>query len=895
MVGGETAAYYGRPSSWMMLIASLVVLLALYKPPGADGLRGVRLGHSDEPRSAEAYNNLHFIHADRNLFHLKAAGLLKEYEMDRHYLDDRRGPDGRFLKANFDFNASDLLRKAINLRYVNTLQESTSLQVYDDPLERDLAAGPQVNQELCGLHLDYMLHMIRKHLNNFSNSSEMSTFNLLSTFGTPGQHSTLGSQVSIGEYRECKVVKLNVIRRELAQVNERAAEEYFKDRLKLVSSASRPEGLFKILNTALTYLGPFVGFPLEHSIDMDKYAGDIHLLPSKYCMVSIRWPEWSNSSFSRRTLVLRSGACLPETCDSKSLQFHGDKLKQIMDFRMIRSFSGYYIDDLYCLPDENSKLRNPFNYTSTTVFVVVNVIWLTLTLFATAVKMAINSKQKHSKSKTWSRLLENGKAARWWTYLSSWCLTKNVKDFLAAKRGRLEESSADKSGSQSGYKGNKVDLNPLEGFKVISSISVITSHACMVAFVNNWNLSYANYYITKSWLAVVHVVCPAVVDNFFVVTGIMMGKILFQTPRKVLMSPSFWIKYIVYRYTRIVPLYLFVHWFLKSSFRFIGSGPLWDYGTSHTAWSKVCQDESYWSVILPSANFKSPSATCNGVGWYLANDIQFALITPVFILFYLKNSILGHLTILASAVLIMVNHVRYYYTLDLDPRDLLEPSTMSLTLVTDDATEGYVYPHYRCVSYLIGLAAGHILVEYERGAIKKWPKWFIFYAKAFLYLVCYILCFMPFIASLLPYENKPLIKVMAAVVSGTLHGITSIAASLFTILLCTGHMPFLAHLYSMSGFRPLANISLSTLLVHIPILFYRSQSLTDVPELSGYQFLTTNFLWCIESFLIAIVVHVLYELPLRRFLIKLMINMLSNSNNSKPNGGQIAHSKSKTS
>lgn len=894
MVGGKIVAYYGRRSPWMKLVASLIVLLVLYELPGAGGTR-VRLGHSDEPHTAEAFNNMRMLLASRKFYYLKSAGLLNESELGSYFLEDKRGPDGRFLKGNFDFNSSDMLRRALDLRYVNTLQESVTLHVYDDPLERDLAAGPQVDQELCGLHLEYTLHMMKKHLVNFSNSSELSIFTIMNTFGIPGHHSEMGTHVSIGDYRECKQRELNVMRSELAQVDKRAAEKYFKNRLKIVSSASQPEGLVKNLKTILTYLGPFVGFPLnEYSVNMDKYAGDVHLLPTKYCMLAIRWPEWSNSTYRRRTLSLRSGACLPETCDSKSLQVHGVKLKQIVDFKMTNYLSGYYIEDLYCLPDENSKLRNPFEYTSTTLFIVSNVIWLTLTLFATSFKMAFVSKRKQSKSKSWAKSIENEKNARWWIYLNSWCLTKNVKDFLAAKRGRLEEGTLDRSSSQNGLRGNKVDLNPLEGFKVISSIAVITSHACMVGFVNNWNLSHANNLITKSWLAVVHIVCPAVVDNFFVVTGIMMAKILFQTPRKVLMAPGFWVRYALYRYARIVPLYLLVHWFLKSYFRFIGSGPLWDYGTSHTAWSKVCQDESYWRVILPTVNFKSPARTCNGVGWYLANDIQFAIITPVFILLYLKSSILGHLTIFSSVTLIMVNHVRYYYTLDTDTRGSIEPSVMSLAMVTDDATEGYVYPQYRCVSYLIGLAAGHVLVEYERGTIKKWPRWFLVYARGFFYLICYILCFMPYIASLLPYENKPLIKLIAAVFSGTLHGVTSIAAAIFTLLLCTGHMPSLAHLFNMSGFRPLANISLSTLLVHIPLLFYSSQSLTDVPELTVYQFVTTNFLWCVESFLIAIVVHVLYELPLRRFLIKLMINIFSNSKNPKPSGAQNAPNKSKT-
>lgn len=898
MVNGKTKAdYRWQSSSLAMIVALMVMFLLLGKLPDAADCTRIRLGYSDEPQSAEVYNNFRMLYASQNLYFLKSAGLLNQSKLDPHLLEDKKGPNGHFMRGNFTFNSSERHRKVASVNWFTSLEDRVSMQIYDDPLDRDLATGPQVNQELCGLHLNYMLHLIRKHLINYSNSSELSIFQMMGTFGQPGLALEEGNYIFPGNYERCLKTRLNVMRSELAKVDKQAAEKYFRNRINIAAGTkTNTNRLALMLKTIFTYLGPFIGYPIDNQfVSMDKYVGEIHTLPTRYCIMSLRWPQWTNSSFYRRSFALRTGACLPESCDSNSLKLYHDTIKQLADFKMTNYFSGYYIDQLYCLPDEKSKLRNPFSYTSTSLFIAFNGIWFLLTLIATTIKFASKQKRKQIKSKEVSPD-ELNTDSLWWTYLSSWCLTKNIQEFLAAKRGRMEESANnEKANSQNGLIGNKVDLEPLEGFKVVSAMSTITSHACMMGMAAVWNQFHSQYILSESWLAMVSIVFPAVVDNFFVVTGIVMGKILFQTPKKVLMAPSFWIKFVFYRYLRIVPLYLFIHWFLKSYFRFIGSGPFWDYGTSHTAWSKVCQDESFWTVILPTVNFKSPAATCNSVGWYLANDIQFSIITPIVIILYLKKPIMGHLTILSAVILLMANHVRYYYNLNADSRGFLENSVMTLSIVTDDATDGYVNPQYRCLSYLIGLAAGYVLVEYERGAIRRWPRWFIFYGKGFFYFILYMLCFIPFITTILPFDNKPLIRWLAALLSGTLHGITSFAAAFFTLLLCTGYMPSIAHLYSMPIFRPLANTSLSIVLVHMPLLFYHSQSLRDLPELSSYHIITKTSTWIIESYLIAIAVHVLYEQPLRKFLIKLMINLFSSAKNSKSNGPRnVANNKSKS-
>lgn len=869
-----------KPASiyFALLIASGLV----NEPIRVEGTR-IRLHPNEEPESDQIYNNYRMLRADPNLYYLKSAGLLEDQDIGAEMLEDERGPDGKFLKGNFMFNSSEFLRKEATIKWFIPYEERQALQVYDDPHDMDLAMGSQVDREFCGLHLDYMLHQIKKHHTNLINTTESSIFNIMNSFSSPTLGLSLGNHVFPGDYQSCIGTKLNVIKHELDRVNRSLSDRYFA-----VANGNdyNYEKSSFIPDIIRHNVGPFVGFPRERKrVSLHKVRDRLQALPMRYCFISIRWPEWSNSSFYRRNFALRTAACLPKTCDSTSLNYHADKIKQLADTQMTDYQSGYYIEQLYCLPDEKSELRNPFNYTNTTAFIVFNLIWLSLVVISTMIyaymskdiSRKLNFETHQYELSTWE---ENS----WWLFLSSWCLQKNLRNFLVAKRGQTTKLSKSSGGNKRGsisalekLKTFRLNFEPLEGFKVVSSLSVIASHACTVTFGAAWNVKQGHTLISNSWLAMMNVVCPAVVDNFFVVTGIITARILFQTSHTTLCKPIFWLKFIVYRYVRIIPLYLFVHWFLQSTFRFIGSGPFWDYGTSHSAWSKVCRDESMWTILLPSANFKSPAAHCNGVGWYIANDFQFSLVTPIFIILLLKKPLVGYMTIIGSSLAIMVNHVNYYYHADQDPRGVFEWSQMSLTRVLDDTTAGYVYPQYRVLAYLIGLAAGHVLHRYEIGEIKQWPRSFQLYGKVFFFASTYLLCFTPYITSIINLDDQETVRLLASIFSGLLHGLTAITAAVFILLLCTGYLPYFSYLYSMSFLKPLANISLSILLIHIPIQFYHVQTLRSLPELSSYHFITTTFIWAIEAYLVAMAVHVLYELPLRKFLIKLVLNLLAYS------------------
>lgn len=231
------------------------------------------------------------------------------------------------------------------------------------------------------------------------------------------------------------------------------------------------------------------------------------------------------------------------------------------------------------------------------------------------------------------------------------------------------------------------------------------------------------------------------------------------------------------------------------------------------------------------ANMRSPTDQCNPVGWYLANDIQFSLVTPFIIVLYLKNAFVGNLIVLATTFAVMLNHIKYYYYQQPESRSGLVFSMFTITNITVQGAPGYTNPQYRCLSYFIGLAAGYLLYKYENNAIGKWPTYFISLCKALVWFTLATLGIIPYITLLLPLENLPLMHLLGSILAGTIHGLTSFGAAAFLILICTGHFRSLTQFFSSDIFEPLAKVSLCRALIHCPIILYHIHSLHSLPEL----------------------------------------------------------------
>lgn len=147
---------------------------------------------------------------------------------------------------------------------------------------------------------------------------------------------------------------------------------------------------------------------------------------------------------------------------------------------------------------------------------------------------------------------------------------------------------------------------------------------------------------------------------------------------------------------------MFGYWALM---RYLGDGPIWWNITSKT---EECS--SYWWTYPTFLNTIVPNGRgnfCVGWGWYLANDMQFFLITPPILFLYFKSSrLVGHITCIVMIFVHMIGTWLAVYHND-------------VKVVCLDNTEEwfawyYVKPYCRIAPYAIGLFSGMIIYSYRR-------------------------------------------------------------------------------------------------------------------------------------------------------------------------------------
>ncbi|KHJ82495.1 hypothetical protein OESDEN_17811 [Oesophagostomum dentatum] len=149
---------------------------------------------------------------------------------------------------------------------------------------------------------------------------------------------------------------------------------------------------------------------------------------------------------------------------------------------------------------------------------------------------------------------------------------------------------------------------------------------------------------------------------------------------------------------------------------------------------KVCQDY-WWRILLYINNFYA----CYNILWYLALDMQFYVIAPIFLVALYIHVAFG----LALIVLLCVVSVWYVYSitywLDIPATMVGEYAMFSgATKINDFFSEYYEKPWARVPPYLVGIAVGYLIAYLQR----KPPKfnWFIVVGGWIVALIAALLC-----------------------------------------------------------------------------------------------------------------------------------------------------------
>ena len=119
------------------------------------------------------------------------------------------------------------------------------------------------------------------------------------------------------------------------------------------------------------------------------------------------------------------------------------------------------------------------------------------------------------------------------------------------------------------------------------------------------------------------------VDSFFYMSTFLVAYLMFQNPKTC--QRFNYLKYVVLRFLRTTPTYMFIMFTWFYLLPYMGHGPIW-YNRQEEQPEQCAK--YWWAGLLYINNFVPEffMNACMGWSWYLANDFQLYLIVPIFVL-----------------------------------------------------------------------------------------------------------------------------------------------------------------------------------------------------------------------------------------------------------------------
>ncbi|XP_041479403.1 nose resistant to fluoxetine protein 6-like [Lytechinus variegatus] len=276
-------------------------------------------------------------------------------------------------------------------------------------------------------------------------------------------------------------------------------------------------------------------------------------------------------------------------------------------------------------------------------------------------------------------------------------------------------------------KKSKENLAALNGLRVISMFWVILGHSFSfyLGRLDNFSELFEEMQ-SFGYLAIVNSTYS--VDTFFVLSGFLTAYLtLKQLDSKRLGSAFSWFVFYFHRWWRLTPVYMAtigIWALLKPHF---AQGVLTDYG--HEVTRDYC-GRTWWAHMLYINNLypwpNDLEQTCMGHAWYLANDMQFYIISPLILIILYRNCKAG-MALIGSIMLISLGSLaglNYYYGINMDPWYQQPPYNDRLADYPEqDVT--YAKPYTRIPPYLVGMVMGYIIFKLK-GKQLKLKKIYVF-------------------------------------------------------------------------------------------------------------------------------------------------------------------------
>ncbi|XP_076093698.1 nose resistant to fluoxetine protein 6-like [Mytilus galloprovincialis] len=346
-------------------------------------------------------------------------------------------------------------------------------------------------------------------------------------------------------------------------------------------------------------------------------------------------------------------------------------------------------------------------------------------------------------------------------------------------------------------------LTAINGIRFISMTWVILGHSYIFVLFDVDNVGTFLPEMMK------RVTFPAVsnalvsVDTFFVLSGLLLTYLVMKEMAKKRGKLN-WGMFYFHRFWRLTPPYMLVLMVYVSLFPYTGSGPEWkkdgnEYNYCKTSW--------YYNLLYINNFFEKPADSCFAWAWYLANDMQFFVLSPLIIIPLYFFQLAGFAVLLAFLIGTWVTTGVMATTWNV-PMSMFDGGDMT------HWGELYFRPYFRMGPYLVGMFTGYLLYKTDlKLKINKFVNLFGWLVAAVL--ACAVLYGI--------YDdvngNRPSQEVSSFYI--TVHRTVWGAAVSWVIFACAhGYGGYVNTVLSWKGFIPLSRLTYCAYLVHPPIIYY---------------------------------------------------------------------------
>ncbi|XP_066920656.1 nose resistant to fluoxetine protein 6-like [Clytia hemisphaerica] len=568
---------------------------------------------------------------------------------------------------------------------------------------------------------------------------------------------------------------------------------------------------------------------------------------AKYCIANMDMSKLTGGAFGHDAMY---GFCLPKQCDENDglniIQFF---TKEYLSGQI--TFKSKSWSKTLPLPVNCAKEKYPYEERAFNICMAIIGVLLFFGLIGTLVD-EYNQKQK-AKFESDEKLPADPLHIK---MLLAFSIPRNISALMSTRMP-------------------KGAIGSINGIKVISMFWVIVGHA----YANMNNSQVGNYFKIKDvihrYASLVIMNAYPAVDTFWLVGGLLVGYLSLKRLDKTGGRLDLLMFYL-HRFLRVTPLFMFILLFKYNVIPVIIQNDLLGILDDPTGGQKGCQ-RYWWTNFLYISNFypKSFWRMCHPISWYLANDMQFYILSPVFLysIYHLEKKLANSrwkywsgafvifigvfMCFCVTVALIDYNdypamHAAYQL------RWILKPNPRA-NVRLDPQDETYDKPYTRIAPYLIGILIGYMFSR-KLELKSKYRKGI----NVILWIAAFVTGYLCIYGPSSMYKEKPVFfNDSENLAFGSLHIIGWSLAVGWVIYSCHYGMGGVINGFlSWKAWIPLSRLTLGAYLLHDNVIGYvlsQQHNLYHYKD-SVWVFDFTSIV--IGSFMLSFPFHLFVEVPL---------------------------------